>query len=59
VVLLPRPRETSLTIASHLSTEELEAAIGDPYGRSGLRDRARDVDERWEDKRGELNEGLG
>lgn len=39
-------------------SEELEAAISDPFGRSELRDKARDFEERWDDKRGELKDGL-
>ncbi len=35
-------------------SEELEAAIGAPYGRAELRDRARDFEERWDIKRGDL-----
>ncbi len=39
-------------------SEELEAAISDPFGHSDLRDKARDFEERWDDKRGELKDGL-
>ncbi|MBA3780839.1 MAG: flagellar protein FlgN [Nocardioides sp.] len=39
-------------------SEELEGAISDPFGRSELRDKARDFEERWDDKRGELTDGL-
>jgi hypothetical protein len=39
-------------------SEELEAAIGDPFGNSDLRDKARDFEERWDDKRSELKDGL-
>jgi len=40
------------------SSEELEAAIGNPFGRSELRDQAKDFEERWDDKRGDLKDGL-
>ena len=43
--------------ASSLS-EELEAAIGSPFGQSELRDKAREFEERWDKKRGKLNESL-
>lgn len=39
-------------------SEELESAIGDPFGESKLRDKARDFEERWDDKRSELKDGL-
>lgn len=39
-------------------SEELEAAIGDPFDHSDLRDEAREFEERWDDKRGELKDGL-
>jgi hypothetical protein len=35
-------------------SEELEAAIGNPFGRGELRERARDFEERWDIKRGDL-----
>ncbi|GGH42912.1 flagellar protein FlgN [Microbacterium album] len=38
--------------------DDLAAAIGSPYGRSGLRERSRDFEDRWEDKRKELVESL-
>lgn len=40
------------------NSEELEAAIGNPYGRGELRDKAQDFEERWDDKRDELKESL-
>jgi hypothetical protein len=40
------------------NSEVLEAAIGTPFGRSDLRDKARDFEERWDNKRGDLKEGL-
>lgn len=39
-------------------SEELESDIGNPYGRSDLRDKARDFEERWDDKRSDLKDGL-
>lgn len=39
-------------------SEELEADIGNPYGRGDLRDKAQDFEERWDDKRDELKESL-
>ena len=39
-------------------SEELEADIGNPYGRSDLRDKAQDFEERWDDKRDELKDSL-
>lgn len=39
-------------------SEELEADIGNPYGRSDLRDKAEDFEERWDDKRDELKDSL-
>lgn len=39
-------------------SEELEAAIGDPFGESKLREEAREFEERWDDKRGELKDSL-
>lgn len=35
-------------------SEALEAAIGNPYGRGELRDRAQDFETRWDIKRGDL-----
>lgn len=40
------------------NSEALEAAIGNPFGESKLRDKARDFEERWDDKRGELKDSL-
>jgi hypothetical protein len=40
------------------SSEALEAAIGDPYGRGELREQAKDFEERWDDKRTQLKDGL-
>lgn len=40
------------------NSEELEADIGNPFGQSKLRDEAREFEERWDDKRDELKEGL-
>lgn len=39
-------------------SEELESAIGQPYGWSGLQTKAREFEERWDEKRGELAEQL-
>lgn len=39
-------------------SEELEADIGNPFGRSELRDKACEFEERWNDKRGDLKESL-
>ncbi len=39
-------------------SEELEAAIGDPFGESKLREEAQEFEERWDDKRKQLNDGL-
>lgn len=39
-------------------SEELEAAIGDPFGESKLREEAREFEERWDDKRNDLKDGL-
>jgi len=39
-------------------SEELEADIGNPYGRGDLRDKAQDFEERWDDKRDELKDSL-
>ena len=40
------------------NSEALESAIGKPFGEGKLRDKARDFEERWDDKRGELNDSL-
>ena len=40
------------------NSEALEAAIGNPYGRGELRDKAQDFEERWDDKRDDLKESL-
>ena len=39
-------------------SEALEAAIGDPFGESKLREEAQEFEERWDDKRTQLNDGL-
>lgn len=39
-------------------SEALEAAIGDPFDRGELREQAQDFEERWDDKRGQLTDGL-
>ena len=39
-------------------SEALEAAIGDPFHRGDLREKAEDFEERWDDKRGDLKESL-
>lgn len=39
-------------------SEELEAAIGDPFGESKLREEAQEFEERWDDKRSQLKDGL-
>ena len=36
----------------------LEGAIGDPYGRNDLREAVEDFEDRWDDKRDELRDGL-
>ena len=36
----------------------LEAAIGDPYGRNTLREAVEDFEDRWNDKRNELRDGM-
>ncbi|WP_110589960.1 flagellar protein FlgN [Microbacterium suaedae] len=41
------------------SSDDLAAAIDDPYGRHELRNAAREFEERWDGKRGELAEDLG
>lgn len=38
--------------------DELEEAIGDPFGRNDLREKAEDFEDRWNLKRDELQEGL-
>jgi len=40
------------------NSEELEGAIGDPFGRGDLREKAEEFEERWDDKRGELKDSL-
>jgi hypothetical protein len=40
------------------NSEALEAAIGKPFGKGELRDRAEDFESRWDDKRSQLNDGL-
>jgi hypothetical protein len=35
-------------------SEALESAIGNPYGRGELRERAQDFEQRWDIKRGDL-----
>lgn len=40
------------------NSEALEADIGNPFGHGKLRDEAREFEERWDDKRGDLKEGL-
>ncbi|NYF98787.1 flagellar protein FlgN [Janibacter cremeus] len=40
------------------NSETLEADIGDPFGRGRLREKAQEFEERWDDKRDELKEGL-
>lgn len=39
-------------------TDDLIAAIGTPYGRTELRSKSQEFEERWEDKRAELRESL-
>lgn len=48
---------TEFENATSLS-EALEADIGKPFDRDSLQDHARDFEERWDDKRGQLKEGL-
>ncbi len=38
--------------------DALEDAIGDPFGRNELREKAEDFEDRWDNKRDELKEGL-
>lgn len=38
--------------------DDLEDAIGDPYGRNELREAAEDFEDRWNHKRDELKESL-
>ena len=45
-------------VGSATGSEELESAIGDPFGYSDLRDKARNFEERWDDKRNQLKDGL-
>lgn len=40
------------------SSEALEAAIGNPFGEGKLRSEAREFEERWDDKRGDLKDSL-
>lgn len=40
------------------NSEALEAAIGNPFGKGELRDRAEDFESRWDDKRSQLTDGL-
>ncbi|UFU07087.1 hypothetical protein [Ruania halotolerans] len=40
------------------NSEALEAAIGNPFGEGKLRSEAREFEERWDDKRGDLKEAL-
>lgn len=35
--------------------DDLEAAIGDPFGRNELREAVEDFEDRWDDKRSELS----
>lgn len=39
-------------------SEDLEADIGTPFGRSELQDAVKDFEERWDDQRGKLKESL-
>lgn len=56
--------ETNLTAiiaefeAAVSSSDQLEGAISDPYGRHELRNAAREFEERWDKKRGELSGDL-
>ena len=40
------------------NSEALEAAIGNPFGRGELRDKAENFESRWDDKRNELKNSL-
>jgi hypothetical protein len=40
------------------NSEALEAAIGRPFGRGELKDKAEDIETRWDIKRGKLAEEL-
>lgn len=40
------------------NADELEDAIGDPYGRNELREAAEDFEDRWNHKRDQLKDGL-
>jgi len=40
------------------NSEALEAAIGSPFGRSELKNKAEDIESRWDIKRGKLAEEL-
>jgi hypothetical protein len=37
---------------------DLSGDIGSPYGKGDLRDKTDDFEERWDDRRNKLNEGL-
>lgn len=39
-------------------SEALESAIGKPFGRGELREKAQDFEERWDDKRSDLKDSL-
>lgn len=38
--------------------DELESAIGDPFGRNELREQAEEFEDRWDNKRDELKKSL-
>jgi len=38
--------------------DELEAAIGDPYGRNDLREAAEEFEDGWDDRRNKLREDI-
>lgn len=40
------------------NSEALEADIGNPFGKSELREKAQDFEERWDDKRSDLKDSL-
>jgi phage-related minor tail protein len=40
------------------NADDLEDAIGDPYGRNDLREAAEDFEDRWNHKRDELKDSL-
>ncbi len=52
--------EAIITEFEHATSrsEELEAAISNPFGEDKLRDEAQEFEERWDDKRDELKDGL-